>query len=41
VKVITSLCEGEWRDEQEVIVDNVLGLTLAVSPATPLLTRRL
>jgi len=40
IRIITSLYEGEWRDEQEVVVDDVLGLTTAVSSPTPLSTRR-
>ena len=32
VRSITSLYEGEWRDKQEVVVENSLELTMAVSP---------
>ena len=36
VRAITSLYEGVWHDEQEVLVENVLGLTMEVSFPTPL-----
>jgi len=31
VRAIASLYEGDWCDKQEVVVDNVLDLTMAVS----------
>ena len=37
---ITSLYEGGWRDKKEVVVDDVLGLTMAVSSVILLSVRR-
>jgi len=31
VRVITSLYEEEWRDEQEIVVEDAVGLAMAVS----------
>ena len=36
VRTITSLFEEEWRDKQEVVVDDALSLTMTVSPPIPL-----
>jgi len=36
VRAITSLYEEEWRGKQDIVVDDVLGLTMAVSDAIPL-----
>jgi len=33
VRAITSLYEGLWSGKQEVVVDDALELTMAVSPA--------
>ena len=33
MRAITSLYEGEWRDKQEVVIEDALELTMAVSPA--------
>jgi len=35
VRAITSLYEGAWRGKQEVVVEDALELTMAVSPALP------
>ena len=35
MRAITSLYEEEWRDQQEVVVDDVLSLTMAVSSVIP------
>ena len=40
VRAITSLYEEEWRDEQEVIVDDAVGLSMAVSVAIPFSSER-
>jgi len=39
VRALTSLYEGGWRDKHEVVVDDALHLTLAVSSAIRLSTR--
>ena len=31
VRAITSLYEGDWRDKREVVAENALDLTMAVS----------
>ena len=42
VRAITSLYDGGWRDKQEVIVDDVLSLTMSVSSGARLsVVRRL
>ena len=33
LRVITSLYEGDWSGKQEVVVDDTLSLTMAVSSA--------
>ena len=35
VRAITSLYEGLWHGKQEVVVEDALELTMAVSPAPP------
>jgi len=40
VRAITSLYEGEWHGKQEIVVDDVLSLTMEVSYAILFSTRR-
>ena len=35
MRAITSLYEEEWGDEQDIVIDDVLSLTMAVSGAIP------
>ena len=34
VKAVTSLFQGEWRGKKEIMVDNAMHLTMAVSSAS-------
>ena len=36
VRAITSLYKGSWHDKQEIVTDDVLHLTMAVSSAMQL-----
>ena len=40
MRVITLLHEGRWHGKQEVVTDDALGLTMAVSSATRPSVRR-
>jgi hypothetical protein len=39
VRAVTTLYEGEWRDKQDIVAENALDLTMAVSSAMRLSTR--